>query len=411
VRQVWISAIKDLRRIRRDPVALAVWAGIPIFVAALLLSVFSRSGPAPHGRLLVADEDSTFLSSLAATAFSQGELGKIFTVEKVTQQEGRKAVGSGEASALLVIPKGFTRAFFDSQPSQLLLITNPSQRIIPGIAEETTSILLEAGFYLQSLLGPELRVFAAGPPGGQPTFPDQTVAQLSVTFNRLASKIRSYLDPRLIDLKTEVLEPEAPSSSGITLGFFSGMLIMAVFFVGAGLSFDFWKEKASGVLRRLYSSPSGLAGYLAGKLVAVSIILFGLALVSAAAAPLFAELSTASLVGAVLWVTVSGVFLYLLMGLVALHASSARAASLLGNLIMLPLAMLGGCFFPFEYMPKTLAAIGRWTPNGFVLVELRKILSGQVDWPHLAGALAVLLAAMVLAFGLSLWRLRRAFVS
>ena len=54
--------------------------------------------------------------------------------------------------------------------------------------------------------------------------------------------------------------------------------------------------------------------------------------------------------------------------------------------------MLGGTFFPFEAMPKQMAAIGRWTPNGWLLLQFKAILDGSMG----AGRLAVDLAAVAL---------------
>ncbi len=102
MRAVWISARKDLRRMLRDPMALAMWVGIPVLVAVLLFLVFGRRGEAvPQGRLLVADEDGSLLSSLLAGAFGQGELGNMLMVEKVKPEEGRRRMNRGDASALL----------------------------------------------------------------------------------------------------------------------------------------------------------------------------------------------------------------------------------------------------------------------------------------------------------------------
>ncbi len=72
----WICASKDLRRLRRDPVAVAVWIGIPVFILLLVYFVFGRRDPKPQGRLLIADEDGTILTALMASAFQREPLGQ-----------------------------------------------------------------------------------------------------------------------------------------------------------------------------------------------------------------------------------------------------------------------------------------------------------------------------------------------
>ena len=52
-------------------------------------------------------------------------------------------------------------------------------------------------------------------------------------------------------------------------------------------------------------------------------------------------------------------------------------------MIVFPLIMIGGSFFPFEVMPAWMARIGRWTPNGLASRNVKQILFGQ---PRSGGA-------------------------
>ncbi|NIM19871.1 MAG: hypothetical protein GTO51_06460 [Candidatus Latescibacteria bacterium] len=70
---------------------------------------------------------------------------------------------------------------------------------------------------------------------------------------------------------------------------------------------------------------------------------------------------------AAVWATISGVMLLTMLMLIQLFASSARGADILSLAIILPLMMVGGSFFPFEAMPRWMAAIGTQTPNGWAL--------------------------------------------
>ena len=48
-------------------------------------------------------------------------------------------------------------------------------------------------------------------------------------------------------------------------------------------------------------------------------------------------------------------------------------------MILFPLLMVGGSFFPFAVMPEWMAAIGRRTPNGMALVQFEAILFGTSE--------------------------------
>ena len=82
---------------------------------------------------------------------------------------------------------------------------------------------------------------------------------------------------------------------------------------------------------------------------------------------------------ALLWTAIVGSGLTLLLILVQLWASSQRTGGLLTNLVTFPLLMIGGSFFPFEAMPEWMASIGKWTPNGWALLELKELLFGDFE--------------------------------
>ena len=412
MRQVWISALKDLRRMRRDPTTLAVWVGMPALVAVLLFLVFGSRGEAtPQGRLLVADEDGSFLSSLLVGAFGQGEFGKMLVVEKVQREEGRRRMNRGDGSALLIIPKGFGQALLASRPCQLTLVKNPSQRILPGIIEEVVSAMAEAGFYLQALAGDQLQLFAGGPPPGSSSFPDETVIQTSVAFNRLGARLSAYLDPPVIQLKTSVVETQGPARMNFAAVYLPSMVFMTVLFTVLGLSGDAWEEHKQGALRRLLGTPGGLAPMLAGKLLAATAVFLLVAVAAVVCARELMNIPVTNPMAAVLWLTLSGAVLLLLMSLLQLCATSQRTANIVAFLVVFPLGMLGGGFFPFEFMPEWMARIGRLTPNGYALVQLRALLEGPVAPARLAAIFAMLLAAGAALFPLALWRLRRISVT
>ena len=153
MRATWNAAEKDLRRYVRDPLALLFWLGIPLIVGGLVSVVIGGSSEKPPtAHLLVADEDGNWISDLLAHAFGQSEQGRFLQIENVGQEEGRARIGRGEATALLVIPKGFLTALLKEEPTQLLLVTNPSQQILPQMIEESLKLVAEGTFYAHRLV-------------------------------------------------------------------------------------------------------------------------------------------------------------------------------------------------------------------------------------------------------------------
>ena len=202
MRLILLCARKDLRRLRRDPIGLATWIGIPLLIGLVMVALFGRGEPKPQGLLLIADQDDTFVSAFLARAYTQGKLGEMITVSNVKLEEGRKRIGAGDGSALLIIPKGFTDALLRNEPIKLELVTNPSQAILPGMIEEVTAILIDGAWYLHQFVGDDLRRFA----DMQGSPPDALIGEFSVKIRRLIESFGRYVDPPAIEVASEVIE-------------------------------------------------------------------------------------------------------------------------------------------------------------------------------------------------------------
>ena len=398
MRFVWTSAVKDLRRFRREPITLLTWIGIPTFVALILVVIFGRGDPRPNGKLLIADEDGGLGATVLAGAFSQGTLGEMIKVEKVNREEGRRRIDKGGASALLIIPQGFTTALLESKPAKLQLVRNPAQSIVPDMIQETLSVMTDGVFYLQAVAGDQLRAL----PRSQPPA-DARVADIAIQFNRLGGSLRKYLAPPLIQLETTVIEQKLDRPGGFATLMLPGMIYMGIFFIAGGLAVDVWRERMSGALRRVATTPVTLGAFLAGKLLAAALLLAVVATFGLTVAHLLIGLPVASFPLAIFWIAASGSGLYLFMMLLQSLASTERVAGMLTNFVMLPLTMLGGSFFPLEIMPQGFAKIGRLTPNGWSVVQLQAILAGAVNPAAFAGVLIFI----ALAWLITIRRIRR----
>jgi ABC-type multidrug transport system permease subunit len=330
----------------------------------------------------------------------------MLAVEKVTQQDGRRRMNRGDASALLVIPKGFGATVLKGEASQLRLVTNPSETILPRIVEESVSLMLEAAFYLQAIAGDRIRALSSG------TVPsDQLVAESSIAFRHLGEAASGYLNPRRIDLETEVVEPQGAGSFNMAAAFIPSMVLLAVLLLAMGFSGEVWKERRQGVLSRLLATPARVEAFLTGRVLSLAMVL----LLAVAGGLMIGSTVTAiparAMIPAVAFAVLAGIGLYLLMQLLMMQARSERSAHILANLVLFPLAMAGGSFFPFEVMPAWLAAVGRWTPNGWALRQLGAILAERLAPAEIGLASAGVVIVAGAAFTLIARRLRRGFAS
>ncbi len=419
MRFVWATSIKDLRRRLRDPLALVLWIGIPLIIGTLLtLLSGGKSGPRPEAFVLVADEDDSLVSGLLVGALSQDRTGGLVRAEAVDAGEGRARLDGGEASALLVIPDGFGGAILRDEPTTLQLIKNPAETILPSIVEEMLTMAVDAVFYAQRIVGDDVRAtFEAAGVDSMGT--DTTVSAVSIRINDAVSRLEGTLIPPVMDLvvrTTDDLEEavgageDAASGPPMALLFVPGLLFMALLFMAQGLSNDLWTERGLHTLRRLSTTPQSATRLLAGKLAAGITLMTVVASVTLVATTAYFELGWSRLPLAIAWAALSGLLLLLVMTTLTVISSTQRDAEVLGMVVVLPLMMLGGSFFPFEAMPDLFATIGKLTPNGWALARLKDILFDRVDAAAMGVALGALLCVIVLLFVFSAWRLDTRFM-
>jgi ABC-2 type transport system permease protein len=405
MRFVWISALKDLAWLRRDPFSTLTWLAIPFCMGLLIHLVFSGGQATPQGRLLIADSDGTVASNVLSGQFTREPLSKMFVVENVTEEQGRARIGRGEASAFLLIPEGLQNDFLLNRPCHVQLFTNPGQTILPKIAVESLSMTVDAGFYLQHVATGPMRDLAT-----TEGVSEEAVSRLAVETVRLGNSLRKYVDPPLIRLETVVVQ-EKKTNVGVAAFFFPSMIFLALLLMANGLAGEIWTERAAGTLRRLSTTPASLASFLTGRLLTVLLLYAAVSLAGVAVGRWLAGAQVANVATASAWAALSGITFYLALLLVALAASSRRAANVWGNIVVFPFALIGGCFFPFGAMPAWMRNIGKFTPNGWAMLQFQDVLAGSAKAPQLLAAAAGLAAVCALAFLLALRQLRRGFAA
>ncbi len=404
------TALNDLRRRLRDPLGLLLWIAIPLAIGGVIRLAFGGQGESlsPKARVWVADLDGSLLSGALLGALSAGaDSGMPLVAEELSEPEGRRRLESGDGSALLVIPKGFEAALLDREPTQLVLTRNPAQRILPAMAEETLGLLVDAVFYVQEILAEPLERIREEKSSESDLAANLRVAEIAVLVRQSIQRAQKVIDPPLLtmeeDVATEELsEPE--STTGFAELFFPSMLFMALFFMAQGISEDLWVEKDQGTLRRALGAPQPVASFLAGKLLGAGLLVSAVGCLGLLAGRYLFGVQLHNFLLASVWAGFSGVLLLLMLWPLQVLASSQKTGGLITNLVMMPLMMLGGSFFPFESMPEGMASIGRLTPNGWLLTKFKDIVFDQVDATGLGIGLSLALVLGGVAF---LWVCRR----
>jgi ABC-2 type transport system permease protein len=306
----------------------------------------------------------------------------------------------GEASALLVIPAGFTRDVLDGKPVVLQLTRNPSEGILPEIAEQAAGTLadvLEGGRRVLDEPLAELRPLLRG--GGEAPS-DAEVIAVSLLVKRALERSGDLLFPPAITLQSEIFGggTEAKASgandegntSAIFLLILPGVAVYAIFLVGDQAMRDVMTERTLGTLRRQLAGPVTVGTYVLGKAATTAVLsLVSLAVLTAVGAlalrdpvsvPAFALVSLAL----VLAITGTSAVIY---GV----SRTERQAATMASIIYLVMAFVGGSFFRLESLPAALRAIAPFTPFYWATEGYRAVLERK------AGVAAVLPHTGVLA--------------
>jgi ABC-type multidrug transport system permease subunit len=409
MRFLMASVRKEVRRLLRDPLAFALWVGIPFTIMILIHLAFGGAdsgGIKPQGTLFIADHDNTLLSGSLKSAFGQGPVGEMFQTVTTSEAEGRRRMARGEGSALVIVPQGFQAELLRNRPVKLLLITNPAQQILPAVAAETLDMLSDGVRAIHLVAGDQLRPYldSNAPPS------DAQVASTSLAFYRIVKSLDRYLKPLLLEVEFAPEEKTPVQPFNLMSYLFPGLFFMAVLFLARGTSDDIWDEIRQGTLRRLRASGAPVATAIGAKLGAVLATGLAVSAVALCMGRWGMGVDVANWPAALAWLVASVGAWYLILLNLQLAAGAQNQGAILTSFVIFPSMMLGGSFFAFAMMPPALARIGRATPLGWMVERFDLILRGRATAEQVAWWLAAQAGVMVALFVLSGWNLRHRFL-
>ena len=161
--------------------------------------------------------------------------------------------------------------------------------------------------------------------------------------------------------------------------------------------------------RPSWRAPALLAEFLVGKALAAGLIIALVAGSTLFLGFLYHDIAWLHFPVSLVWLVISGVALFAWFGALQMLFSNQKTAGVVSTLLVFPLLMAGGSFFPLAVMPGWIAAIGRASPNGFmadrVTTEITAATTGAID----SSSWGIVIAAAVTGLGVCAWRLRAGF--
>lgn len=397
-----------IKRVLREKWGLISWLAIPVIIVFLMSLLAGTGGGKLTGKLLITDQDDSTVSQFLAGSFNQGPLSEIFTLQQVSTDEGQALMDEGEASAWITIEAGFGDAFLDNQPTQLKLVKNPAQSILPQLVETSMKLLVDAATYMQIIFDKELAVLK--PMLKNQKFNDADLVVLTLGIKQQIDRLEATLFPPQLELiKQQVTDAQSEiEKPNITFGLimFPGAIFMALIFSANSLAVSIWDDAQNGIIPRLSSTPSALGAYFNGQVIGATWVFCLIALFLGVLGGWYFSIPWSKLPLMMIWLVFSGLVVYQLFVALAMIMPTAKVANVVVNATTFPLLMVGGSFFPMETMPDWLAGIGEFLPNGFLLKGLKDWLVRDETVMAAMGLPLILGLAMLVVF----WLLNRYLV-
>jgi ABC-2 type transport system permease protein len=410
VRRLLLILGNDVRRHLKAPWVIVIFIAIPLLMTGLIGVIFaprSDSGQLPPIRVLLVDQDKGLASKLILGSFDVDQMKKMFQVTVTDDADGARRMKRGQASAMVVIPKGFTLDLLDAKPVTLRVVKNPSEQFLPDVVEEfmTTMAVMLSGVvqaFSEEVKG--LRAMFDGPVDRIPW------DKLGPEFGKAQKKVAAaakYLNPLLIGLKGE--ETKAPGAKPQTsmTDIFSiilpGMAIMFLLFIVQTLMRDLLSEREDGKLRRMMTTPMRPLELIGARIAAGWIMGLAILLVMVAFGTLVFHVTWGPFGYFLLLAVVASFWTAAFFALFHALVRNRNQAGALSAPIILAFSLFGGSMMNPEVMPKAFRVVGIVTPNRWFIDGAALIREGRFP----LASLIVLLASGLILLALAVPALRR----
>jgi ABC-2 type transport system permease protein len=264
---------KDFLRKWRSPVVIIGFILIPVILTVIFGMIFGsgKENIMPKISILAVDKDQSFLSRFFLSAFEQGELNKLIDLRIVEEEEGRRRIKKGKASALLIIPEKFGKSLWEEDPITIELLKNPSEQFLPQIVEEITDTMALLLSSLFSVFSDEIDAIKSVT--GKEELLDEEISVLSVQIKNRIQGISKYVMPPVISLSERTIGKEKEKDTLNVFGYvLPAIAFMFLLFICNTVFEDILREKESGTLLRMTVSSLNVSDFIWSKIFISAVI-------------------------------------------------------------------------------------------------------------------------------------------
>lgn len=373
MRNVMILVKNTLKVTFNKKANLIVYLFLPIMGVLISMAIYSNAGSRPVNIGFVDNDTSAFSNDIVKVMEDSGN----YNISKIGNEEVKNKLLDSKLDAVIIIPEGFGRSVYENSLKSIEITSIKGQ--------ESTAFLQN---YL-NMYSQNLAAIATATEGDKDGFDKMYKNYMG---NSLKLKVEKLADTR--------------TNQNVTV-FSMGFLIMFTM-LGAGFTSQFiLKEKRDRTYYRICSAPVKFREYIAGNTITSLLIVSLQIIMILMALKYIFRIET--------YVPAPLMFLILfLFGTVAIgigmiitaYSNSSYMSGTISTLVMTPTCMLGGCFWPVEFMPEFMRKIAFFTPQWWTLDAIRKIQMGN-GFENILINLAILAAFAAALLMISIYRFSR----
>lgn len=421
-------AIKDLKLLMRDRMALFWSAAFPLMFALFFGSIFGgESGSKGKISLVIVDQAQSGDSKSFVDRLSNSESLNVDFASGL--QAAESLVSQGKRVAYLRIKADFSGSVFelmggsggDTSDATLELGVDPTRSaergMLVGLVSQSLFSGLGAQFSDPTLMAKQVETAKGGLASAPGLAPDQKQALLSLfdaleEFSTQAdttgmqpdSGLSAGLGEGLIETKEVGVDTTGKPRSPFQVTFPSAM-IWGLMGVATTFATSLVRERTAGTLLRLQVAPMRRSQLLAGKGLACFLAGLGICafLMSVGVIALGVEIGNVGLLLIAL-PCAAACFTGLMMVLAVLGKTEAAVAGSSWALMM-PMAMLGGGMIPLIAMPQWMLSASHVSPFKWAIFAIEGAIWRDLTIGQLALPLAILLglAGLLYAAGVAIF--------
>jgi ABC-2 type transport system permease protein len=413
-------AWKELQELLKDRGLLVVLFLMPLLMA-LFISSANAASSADEGEsaepaairldVFVVNQDNGPYGDQVVSALN--EMNMLDVTMLTSAEDADQQVADGKAQAAIIIPTDFSQQIDAYQPTQVQIITDPTQAAYASLVNGLAGYALTP-VVLQGEVQHGIRTVLDESGLLENASPEVRRAIEAQNLGVIMTRLQALVSDPFIALRSENTageETEAPPFNFFTL-FVPGFTVMFAFFNISAVAGTINSEKDAGTFRRLLAAPISRGAIIAGKMLTYMVIVSLQVLIMFGVGGGFFGMPLGHSLAGLVVITLALGFVVAALGmlLAALIRTRSQAESV-GTILSLILAGLGGCIpigvlTPLYRQEGLLASISRLTPHSYALDGYNRLMAEGAGLGDVLPLAAVIVGMGIVFFVLAVWRFR-----